>query len=146
MEEIWKIWKENILVSNFGNVKGRKIIDGNRGYLYIVYKQKKYPVHQLVAELFIPNLDNKPQLDHIDRNKNNNNVTNLRWVTHTENNQNKVDIRRIRGVRCKETGVEYQTISSIPDYSKYKSSYNHMKECIENGWSIRGFHYEYILK
>lgn len=45
-------------------------------------------VHRLVAELFIPNPDNLPQVDHIDGNSQNNHISNLRWVTAKENCNN----------------------------------------------------------
>jgi len=44
--------------------------------------------HRLLAKCFIPNPDNKPICDHKDRNKSNNSLDNLRWVTGTENNIN----------------------------------------------------------
>ena len=49
---------------------------------------KNLSVHRLIALHHIPNPDNKPCVDHIDRNKLNNNINNLRWATHLENQQN----------------------------------------------------------
>lgn len=55
------------------------------GYKAIRYNAKQYSVHRLVAEAFIDNPNNKPEVNHIDGNKDNNNVSNLEWVTHSEN-------------------------------------------------------------
>lgn len=46
-------------------------------------------VHRLVAQAFIPNPDNLPEVDHIDRNSVNNTVGNLRWSTFTDNQNNR---------------------------------------------------------
>lgn len=59
-----------------------------KGYLCITVNGKKYRVHRLVAECYIPNLEKRPQVDHINRNPSDNRVGNLRWCTHSENNRN----------------------------------------------------------
>ena len=100
-------------VSNLGRVKSlsRKRIDRNqilperilkpifnrkRGY-YQIYLRKNnisytFKPHRLVAEAFIPNPENKPYVDHIDTDKSNNKVDNLRWVTPSENSNNPLSV------------------------------------------------------
>ena len=56
-----------------------------RVYLYKNGKRKHHKIHRLVAKAFIPNPNNKPQVNHIDGNKQNNSITNLEWVTDEEN-------------------------------------------------------------
>lgn len=100
--EIWKPIKdfENVYyVSNKGRIKN--IISNKLMSNFIVgdyYKvflySRQYFVHKLVASAFIPNLDNKPCVDHIDTNSLNNNVENLRWVTIKENNNNPITIAK----------------------------------------------------
>lgn len=62
----------------------------SRGYEIVVLCKegitKNYRVHRLVAEAYIPNPENKPQVNHKDENKENNCVNNLEWVTAEENN------------------------------------------------------------
>ena len=96
MEEIWKIVVKDYEVSNFGNIRrGGCEIKGsimNSGYRYFQLqengKRKNYLIHQLVAYNFIGERPDKFDIDHIDRNKLNNNVSNLRYISHKENSQN----------------------------------------------------------
>lgn len=52
-------------------------------------KRKRLCVHKIVAEAFLPNPDNKPHVDHMDTNTNNNHINNLCWTTASEQQQNK---------------------------------------------------------
>lgn len=62
--------------------------------LYVNSKPKSFYVHVLVAKHFIPNPENKNVVDHIDGNKMNCHVSNLRWVTSSENTRHSYNMRR----------------------------------------------------
>ena len=67
----------------------RKIVNNRNGYVYVYLcndgKDINMRVHRLVAEAFIPNPNNLPQVNHKDGNKINNRVDNLEWCTASEN-------------------------------------------------------------
>ena len=111
MREEWRPvvgYEDRYLVSNYGRVKSLDILVRCRGNGYRMNKGKEIPsrkncrgyvtvnlcvdnvmhtklIHRLVAEAFIPNDKNKPQVNHIDGDVNNNNVSNLEWVSDNEN-------------------------------------------------------------
>lgn len=73
--------------------------DNGKGYRRVnLYdkngKARKYYVHRLVAKAFIPNPENKPNINHKDCNIKNNNVKNLEWCTQSENIQYSYDLGR----------------------------------------------------
>lgn len=122
-EKVQEQWKAiegfQYEVSTCGNVRrmnSNKRIKGsvtNGGYVIITLTneegQKRFQLHRLVAEAFIPNPEKKPQVDHIDCDRLNNNVTNLRWVTAKENANNPITLERVRKARLKRV-VEDQNI------------------------------------
>lgn len=111
MAEIWKEitgYEGLYQVSNLGNVRRIKHIETNRngvqrilgdkniarsidekGYFLVSLskdgKQKTRRIHRLVAEMFIPNPNNYPQVNHKDEDKRNNKVDNLEWCTNKYN-------------------------------------------------------------
>ena len=153
MKEIWKDIKgyEGIYqVSNLGRVKSLDRIDSNNhplkgvilkpyisnsGYLLVgLYKQQKRDrklLHRLVAEAFIPNPDNKPEIDHINTIKIDNTVclnedgsinyekTNLRWTTRKENINNPL------------TKTKMQINARKPSKGKYGKKHHRSKPIIQ---------------
>ena len=99
MQEIWKDVPnfENYQISNLGNVFSKKrnkqlyISHNDKGYCYAqFYKNGKgyhLRLHRIVANLFLPNPNNLPEVNHIDGNKENNCVDNLEWCDRKHNMQ-----------------------------------------------------------
>ena len=103
--------------------------------LYENNKGKKRTVHRLVAEAFIPNPDNKPTVDHIDGNRTNNSISNLRWATYSEQNS-RFKTHGVRSQRIKATlfdevrkkrGGGHESWGSVKEI-KY---FNSVSECSE---------------
>lgn len=104
--EIWKDIKgcQDYMVSNMGRVKSlkygkEKILKGSlvSGYKRVYIANKKIFIHLLVAKAFIPNPENKPEIDHINTIRTDNRVENLRWVTRKENMNNPLTIQKKSG-------------------------------------------------
>lgn len=111
-EEIWKDVKgyEGLYeISNLGRCYSfisskilSKCRNSNGYYDYHLYKdgkRKRFSAHRLVAIAFIPNPENKPEIDHIDTIRDNNYYKNLRWATPTENKNNPLTRKTMSEVR-----------------------------------------------
>lgn len=129
-KEVWKTIDgfENYQVSNFGRVKSfakktPKILTTNAndgiGYVRVqLYKNKQrafFRIHRLVAMAFIPNPENKPEINHKNGIKKDNRVENLEWATYSENENHArkyLDKKSYtRKIQCVETGVVYESLT-----------------------------------
>ena len=151
---------EDYEVSNYGNV--RKVSTGEdikqsiyKEYLRVdLFKnwgrydmvQKTIDVHRLVALAFIPNPINKRIVDHIDRDKLNNHIANLRWATHSENGMNR---RAPKNNTSGQTGVQYmqksknwKVIIAINGKNKHIGCYTTFDEAVKVRKEQEAIHYK----
>lgn len=149
MEEEYKICIETYEISNFGNLRRKlktgeyKTINGvinKDGYkTFQIQRDNKrfnYKFHCLIAKVFLGERPNNLVIDHIDRNKLNNNINNLRYITHKENIHNsdkyKSHILEEGQERISKVKKEYYENNKDQKkaYSKeyYENNKNHYKE------------------
>lgn len=84
------ITKKGEVINKHNNHKLKPQPNG-KGYLRVVIGKKRYFVHRLVAEKYIPNPDNKLQVNHKNGNKLDNCIENLEWVTNQENRNHAIE-------------------------------------------------------
>ena len=117
-------------ISNTGKVRNKKTglylkpKYNKKGYQYInlsinKYKSVKWYIHRLVGFHFIPNPENKPQINHKDGNPSNNNVENLEWCTNEENQRHAVlNNLHFQGENHKSSKFTNESILLLPKLVK----------------------------
>lgn len=132
------------------------------GYIKLTFcagrKRKTVLAHRLVAMTFIPNPYNKPTIDHIDRNRQNNKVENLRWCTLSENMHNELTVEHCRNLNLGRINREsWRPVVAIKNREVYKI-YESIKQAVSDGFvscaisnvcagrdkSHRGFRWMYL--
>ena len=122
---------ENYLIYEDGKVWSKNVkrylsaCDDGNGYLQVTLckdgNRKLYNIHRLVALNYIPNPDNKPEVDHWNGKRNDNRVENLRWATYSENGQNR------REQNNNKLGIKNICYDKSQDRYRYKKEINGVK-------------------
>ena len=128
----------------FNTVKGQIVASFIRnGYKCVRIHDKNFYVHRLLAEAFIPNPENKPEINHKDGKKLNNDLSNLEWATYSENISHayRAGLRATTQVRCIE---ENQLFDSIKEAESFygmadRTLYRHLSG---KSKTCRGLHWE----
>lgn len=137
-------------VWSYRRKKFLKPADGGNGYMTVALckdgKQKSFRIHRLVAEAYIPNPDNKPQVGHIDDNPKNNCWDNLYWTTSLNNiNYGKRAKCRFgaKKIICLETGQIFRTISEAAEEMKLDQG-NISRVCNGKAKTTGEYHFKFV--
>ena len=136
-----------------GKILSQNKTSGYLGCIFSINGKIEYPlVHRLVASAFIPNPDNKPEVDHVDGDTTNNCVENLRWVTSRENAANSMsrgehtcqNPYKRKAIRDVDTGEIFE--SMLDAEKRYNIPRGRVSGAIKSGQRVYGHKFEILQK
>lgn len=159
---------DRVFINSYGKkrfTKGvlLKNIKHPKGYSYVTLSKegfcKRFLVHRLVAQAFIDNKENKPEVNHINGDKSDNRLDNLEWVTGSENISHAIEKRLIvrkknqyvcimKPVRCVELDMVFESVENAARFIRENSQYavysSHIIDCAkERVKSAYGYKWQY---
>lgn len=144
MQEIWRRYRDtHYSASNTGKIRNDKTgrilkpRKTKRGYCNVTIDGKCYRTHRVIAEVFIPNPHNLPQVNHKDENKSNNSVDNLEWC---DARYNKTYSAGVQVIQINPTNGEIiKTYSSLTQAAETVGVCRHnIRKCINGKQKIAG--------
>ena len=116
--EIKTTYPHEIRNKRTGKILKESIKDN--GYYYVHLNRMRYVKHRLIAKQFIPNPNNLPCVDHINHNRIDNHISNLRWVSSSDNNKNKSNHKGVNYVFYDYADFDDDDIIVVNEYNGHE--------------------------
>ena len=132
----YEIHNNGIIIKLKTNQPIKQYIHKTKGYIFVSLNNSSVLLHRVIAKTFIPNPNNYPEVNHIDGNKLNNDISNLEWCTAKQNTQHAVDNNLRKTPKGKyvintTTNKIYPSIIKAWEDSDKKFSYTHLKTMLQ---------------